>query len=149
MNLSLLALWSLHYINNPHLTWVLFLKNPNPNKEKKPNEWVWKHVPSMNHFRFMKINDQINFFIQVILLDSHSQYLPSHVISTFPHTCIKWYRWRFVSPHPSQCMCGHYVECSQHPKIECLIFAKVNWKLIEPKGVFALYKFWFASNWRW
>ncbi len=57
--------------------------------------------------------------------------------SIFLHTCIEWCEWRFVGFHPSQCVCGHYVGCSQHPKIECPRLAKVDVKLTTPKGVFA------------
>jgi hypothetical protein len=36
-----------------------------------------------------------------------------------------------------QCICGHYMKYSQHPKMECPRFAKVNKKLTTPKGAYA------------
>ncbi len=36
--------------------------NPNPNEEKKTKSVGLRACTSMNHFRFMKINDHINFF---------------------------------------------------------------------------------------
>jgi hypothetical protein len=69
--------------------------------------------------------------------------------SIFLHSCMEWCEWRFVGFHPSQCVCGHYVGCSQHPKIECPRLAKVDVKLTTPKGVFCTLDFRCTSIWRW
>ncbi len=64
------------------------LKNPKPNKEKKGK---YEGIPSMNHLRFMKIDDHIDFlYMWVVFLDSYSQYMPSRTIIT------------------TNCVLGHY-----------------------------------------
>ncbi len=98
----------------------------------------YEGILSMNHFKFMEINDLTSklFCWTYVLNMCHP--MP---ISTFLHICIRCYIWMFASPHPSQCMCGHCVRCSQSPKIECSKLAIVNLKLITLKGVFTSQNF--------
>lgn len=80
----------------------------------------------------MEINDPIDFLYLDFLFYSHSQYMLSLTIFnlfTFTH-CIM--RMKVCKSYHFQCM-GY----SQHPKIECPRFAKVNQKLTIPRGAYA------------
>lgn len=85
----------------------------------------------------MEINDLVDFLYLDFLFYFHSQYMPSNTIfNLFTYTlCMVW--MKICKSYHFQCMCGHCIEYSQHPKMECPRFAKVNQELITPKGAYA------------
>lgn len=77
------------------------------------------------------------FHIGVVLLNSCSNMChPTSSLNFHVHASNGAYEGlQIASFHHSLCMCGHCMGCSQCPKIECPRLAKIDQKLITPKGV--------------
>ncbi len=87
----------------------------------------------MNHIKFMEINDQVNFSYPSCLLDSHSQYVPSHTI--FNLFCIHVLGGVDESLQVL-ILFNVCVAIAWAPNVptKCLRIAKINFKLTIPKG---------------
>lgn len=110
------------------------LKNPKQNKENKKNGC--EVISSMNHLKFMEIDDQVNFSYPSCLLDSHSQYVPCHTI--FNLFCIH------VLGGVDEGLqvlilfnvCVAIAWDAPNVPTKCPRVAKINFKLTIPKGAF-------------
>jgi hypothetical protein len=77
------------------------LKSPKPNKEKKVK---YEGIPSMNHLRFMKIDDHIVFFVYMgCFIGLHSQCMPSHTIIT-TNCVLGHYKFHCIAKKPLEQM---------------------------------------------
>lgn len=78
------------------------------------------------------------FHIWVVVLDSCSQYAPSHAIfNLFTYIHMSGANEGLQSLSFS-CMCGHYLGCSQCPTSKCPRPTKANPKPTTPKGAFTI-----------
>jgi hypothetical protein len=55
-------------------------KNPKPNKEKKGKMGGYESISSMNHFKFMEIDDHINFLYLNCFVALHKYNHSKHYI---------------------------------------------------------------------
>lgn len=85
----------------------------------------------------MEINDLVDFCIWIffsIFIPNICHPTQSLTFFTYTH-CMVW--MKVCKSYHFQCMCGHCMGYSQHPKIECPRFAKLNKKQTTPKRAYA------------
>jgi hypothetical protein len=59
-------------------------KNPKPNKEKKGKIGGYESIPSMNHFKFMKIDENVNFLFLNYFVTLHKfNHRKHYILQTF------------------------------------------------------------------